>query len=477
MAITTPYNHELLERVHPYHGKLHNRWRFLYDSYMGGEDFKSGDYLTRYVYETETEYINRKAETPLDNHCRNIISTYTSYLFKDAPQRDLGNLQNRPSVVDFLKDADYEGRNFNHFMHDVATMSSIFGTAWIVVDKPTVDIITQAQAELQGIRPYISIVNPINVVDWDFSRRETGKYELTYVKIFETTNDDNTQIYRIYTPDATRVVKHDRAGEPDILAEYPNPLGYIPIVIAYNNRSFVRGIGISDIADIADQQLKIANLNSELIQLARISNHPSLVKTDTVTASAGAGSIITLPETLPEGLKPYLLQPSNSNMAGLLESMQHCVETIDKLAHLGGIRNTATRSQSGVALQTEFTLLNSKLTEKAHGLELTEEQIWNIWADWEGVEWQGKIEYMKMYNTRDTMQDLKNLQDAMLVNMPSKTFQQAIRQNYADILVDDQELMQVIQSELEGAQIDETETEGGVLSAPGEPGESTSGIS
>lgn len=456
MAIMTPYNYELLERVHPYHSKLQSRWRFLYDSYMGGEDFKSGDYLTRYVYETETEYTNRKHETPLDNHCRNIISTYTSYLFKDNPHRDLGTLAGRQSVDDFLEDADFDGRNFNHFMRDVATMSSIFGSAWIVVDKPSLEVQTQAQAQLSGVRPYVSIINPINVVDWHYTRMAAGKYELTYVKVFESHDDNDHQLFRIYTPDTTTIVRHTRAADPEIIEEYPNPLGYIPIVIAYNNRSFVRGIGISDISDIADQQLKIANLNSELIQLARISNHPSLVKTDTVSASAGAGSVITIPEHMPEGLKPYLLQPSNANIAGLLDSINQCVETIDKLAHLGGIRNTATRSSSGVALQTEFTLLNSKLTEKAHSLELTEEQIWQIWADWEGVDWTGKIEYMKMYNTRDENQDLQTLKEAMLANIPSDTFKRAVMKKYADIILDNPELVEVVEQELAGATLNDT---------------------
>ena len=44
-------------------------------------------------------------------------------------------------------------------------------------------------------------------------------------------------------------------------------------------------------------------------QLIRLTNHPSLVKTPSVNASAGAGAVIEMPDELEPNLKPYLLQP------------------------------------------------------------------------------------------------------------------------------------------------------------------------
>jgi hypothetical protein len=41
----------------------------------------------------------------------------------------------------------------------------------------------------------------------------------------------------------------------------------------------MRGLGVSDLTDIADLQKAIYNELSEIEQIIRISNHPSLVKT------------------------------------------------------------------------------------------------------------------------------------------------------------------------------------------------------
>jgi 3-deoxy-D-manno-octulosonic-acid transferase len=139
----------------------------------------------------------------------------------------------------------------------------------------------------------------------------------------------------------------------------------IPAVILYNQRSPMRGLGVSDLTDVADLQKAIYNEFSEIEQIIRLSNHPSLVKTKDTDAGAGAGSIIEIPENLDANLKPYILQPSGSNLDGVLASINHKVEAINRLTHVGTLRATAERVQSGIALRTEFELLNARLSEKS----------------------------------------------------------------------------------------------------------------
>ena len=349
-----------------------------------------------------------------------------------------------------MQDADLDGRNYNNFMRDACIMASIFGTAWIVVDKPQTQTTTRAQELEQEIRPYVSLISPINVVDWDYTRRPNGAYELTYVKVFERHISETEAVYRIYTPETIDVVvfsKGNTKNPVDVIESTPNALGKVPVVTLYNSRSWQRGIGISDVEDIADQQLKIFNLNSELIQLARIGNHPSLVKTEMVTASAGAGAVITVPENTPEGLKPYLLQPDNANIGGLLDSIERTVDTIDKLAHLGGIRSTASRSQSGVALQSEFQLLQAKLTEKASGLELAEEQIWRLWALWQNNTFDGIIEYSNVYNMRDKTAELEQIKMAKDSEITNARLLKEIDIIIAEILIEDEDTLNEIKQE------------------------------
>ena len=54
----------------------------------------------------------------------------------------------------------------------------------------------------------------------------------------------------------------------------------------------------------------------------------------------------------------------------------------------------------------EFTLLNSKLAEKAKQMELAEEQIWRLWAEWQGLTFDGDIKYPNTFHIRDKSMDM-----------------------------------------------------------------------
>ena len=180
----------------------------------------------------------------------------------------------------------------------------------------------------------------------------------------------------------TVYLKDDRT-EPVLIDTAKNQIGKIPAVILYNSKSHKRGIGQSDLTDIADLQKSIYNEFSEIEQLIRLTNHPSLVKTPSVNASAGAGAIIEMPEEIEPNLKPYLLQPSGSNLQSIMDSISKKVEAINRIAHTGAVRTTKTAVSSGIALQTEFELLNARLSEKADNLQLAEEQLFKLYAEYQ----------------------------------------------------------------------------------------------
>jgi len=65
-----------------------------------------------------------------------------------------------------------------------------------------------------------------------------------------------------------------------------------------------------------------------------------------------------------------------------------------------------------VAMQTEFQLLNARLSDKAQNLELAEEQIWRIFADYQGVAYDGEITYPGSFNIRDETTEFEHLKMA-----------------------------------------------------------------
>lgn len=395
--------------ANPLHSRNRARYQFLLDSYVGGEDYKRGSYLTRYQLETEAEYAQRNQVTPLDNQCRSIIATYISFMFRQAPERTFNSFETEPTLPDFLRDCDWEGRDLDSFMKQAATYANIFGHSWIVMSKPDVGAVTRADELAQDVRPYLNLLTPLAVTDWTWARRLNGSYELVYLKYVEDANDSITVIKEwTKTEVTTTTLNHKDEVVIDRLIEL-NGLGLIPAVILYAHTSSVRGIGLSTITDIADAQKFIFNMTSECEQAVRLGSHPSLVKTSDTNAGSGAGSIIEMPSNLDPALKPFVLEFNGQEIGSIYTAINNTVSAIDKMANTGSIRATEAKLMSGVSREVEFQLLNARLSEQADNIELAEEQLWKIYAAYQSTAWDGEIKYPDSFAIRDTQNDLDQL--------------------------------------------------------------------
>ena len=444
------YSRQDIENQHQHYKGMMPRWEYFIRSYLGGKEYQDGKFLQPYQLEFENEYHKRINFTPLDNHCRNIIDIYSSFLFRVEPVREFGSLTEDMTVEQFKDDADLEGRSFSALMREAQRFASIYGHVWLLMDKPSTNVMTRAEELDQGIRPYLNIYTPENVLDWHYTRNDAGYYYLDYLKIREeqTAEGEYYKLWYLDKIDCVFVSSTSR-DEPKLISSLPNPLMKIPAVILYNQRSPMRGLGVSDLTDVADLQKAIYNEFSEIEQIIRLSNHPSLVKTKDTDAGAGAGSIIEIPENLDANLKPYILQPSGSNLDSVLASINHKVEAINRLTHVGTLRATAERVQSGIALRTEFELLNARLSEKSKLMELAEEQIWRLFADWQETVFDGEIEYPESFDIRDWATDLELLQQAKASNIKSATFAKEIDKQIARTVIEDDTTLEQIDSEID----------------------------
>jgi hypothetical protein len=448
------YSREFLTEKHKHYEEKFQDWHFHLMSYLGGQDYQNGYQLNRYILETDEEYLKRAENTPIDNHCKNVVQIYSSFLFRVPPTRNYGSMNGDEQLQSFLNDADLDGRSFNNVIREMQVNAAIYGTCWAILDKPAVQTQTRAEELQLDIRPYISLYTPENVLNWNFERAINGRYVLTSLTLLEDLYDDKATI-RVWTSEdiSTYKVKDFTKGystsKPRLINEMPNMLGKVPAVILYNQKSQRRGIGISDLNDVAELQKSIYNDYSEIEQLIRLSNHPSLVKTPNVEASAGAGSIIEMPEDLEPNLKPYLIQPSSQSLDGIMNNINMKVEAINRITHMGAVRATQDRVQSGIALQTEFQLLNARLSEKADYLQNAEEQIWKLFAEWQGKEFDGEIIYPDSFNLRDYASDLQFLQQAKASGVQSDSFLKEVDKQIARAVVDDDEKINTIDSEID----------------------------
>ena len=426
-------------------------WKYLLESYIGGDDYRKAGHLQRYQTESPQEYDERLRTTPLANHCQSVVSVYTSFLFREGAYRDLKAISDDPQIRDFMRDCDYEGRSLDHFMQDLSVWVSVFGHAYMIVAKPDVGAETRADEISQGVRPYLSMLTPLYVLDWEYSRDAAGRYSLDYFKYIEEVNGNVTTV-KEWTVDTikTTVVDSGRNNINSVTVE-PNGMGSIPVVICYNKRSSVRGIGISDLSDIADLQKFIYNAYSEVFQSIVLNTHPSLVKTPDTNAGIGAGSIIHMEDNLDPGLKPYLLEFSGASVDSIHASILKAESDIDKIANTGAVRATESRQMSGYAIETEFQLLNSRLSQKAHSIELAEEGMWRLWSKYMGYTWDGNIAYPMSFNIRDHYNDLDFYLKALTGGVPSDSYKREVYKNIADIVVGESDNFDQIKEEIDRA--------------------------
>ena len=429
--------------THPEYDNNEGRWEFYVRSYLGGQNYINGGYLTRYISETTEDYDRRLDLTPMDNHCKNIVHIYSSFLWRVPPTRVFNSAAGNVALDPFLDDADLDGRSFNAFMRECQIWASVYGHVWVMMDKPKSTAGTKAEELAQEIRPYVTMFTPENVLDWSYARTPSGRFELDYLKVRESVvrvDESTTEIYyRVWTKDSVELWKSVNDTDKMLESE-DNPMGKIPAVFLPANRSIVRGIGISDLSDAAYMQRAIYQELSEIEQLIRISNHPTLVKSFGTDASAGAGAIINMPDDLDASLKPFQLQPSGSNLDAVRASIEDKIHAINRMSHMGAVRGTEAMTMSGVAMQTEFQMLNAKLSEKADLLELAEEQLWGLFCQWQDITPDIEIFYPDSFDLRDYDKELMFLQQLRSTGVKSTTLAVEIDKKIADLILDDEAL-------------------------------------
>tara|TARA_B110000467_G_C18335602_1_gene497355 strand:+ start:1827 stop:3317 length:1491 start_codon:yes stop_codon:yes gene_type:complete len=450
---------EQIQHTHPNYQAVAEQANYHYKSYVGGELYKSGSYLTQYIGENQApgnQYAKRINSTPLDNHVQTTVDIYRSFLFRTLPKREIGPLINNPLVEQWMSNTDQEGQSMDSFLKNASDLAMVQGSTWILVDKPSYRVETEAEAIAMGIRAYAVQYTPQNVLDWYYERNVAGKMELRYIKVRESENDeyvvftcwhrDTVEKYKVSKDGLTGsyigVIEHE---------EYENPLGYIPFVFHAPLHSPVKGVGISIIADVANQQKFIYNCTSEIEQHLRIASHPTLVKPMSTDAVAGAGAILNLDESIDPGLKPYLLSPSLSTTDSILKTIDKAVEAIQRMTHTSAIQSTWGTPMSGVALQTERQLLNAKLSDISDTLRETELAMWSIWLDWQALNMPEDfhIDYPDTFDMRDEHLELDFLMKTRSSGVNNSEFDKEISRQIVALAVDDVDIQAKILNDME----------------------------
>lgn len=413
-------------------------WIFFEASYNGAKALIDLGYIGQHERESQENYQKRISEAYGFSYSGSVIDLLSYYLFKSFSVFNIGKLANDPIWEMFIKDCDLFNNVLNDWFIDAQKESSKYGHVGILVDKPKYDsrIITKKQEIENKIYPYLSMYNPLSILDWKYSRDKYGRPYLSYLKLKE--EDDH---YRIWTIDFWEVwkipdfsdKKSASVGKEDavLVKRGKNPIGVIPFVWLINIKKSGTVVGLSDIKDVAYIDLSIMRNLSQGEEVIDYSAFPMMRRPKSTEDDVGVTAILEFDPEIPESKPDWLEAKCKEPIEAILTWIKRKTDEIYRVVNVGGITATETSKQakSGIALKVEFQMLNSKLVKKGKNVASAKYQVINYWLMWQD---QSKLIEEVSYVT-PTSYDVENLaidlQNALtsqtLVN--SKTFSDEIQ--------------------------------------------------
>ena len=417
--------------VHSLYNKYEEDWQLARDSFYGGCEIRDGKYLKAYAvdmntpsetintYSTDsngyvskskarvqnvgsaqdlsddtvdggTFYAEKLRNTPYLNYLRLITSEYNSILFKNTPQREVGQDTNAEMAA-FLNNVNGEEDNANEFMATVDLYTFIYGTAWISCTMP-----------LNSDTPKWKIHTPLDVTNWHYGYDGRGDLILKSI-VIKLHEDDEQTVYRLMTPETIETVwvSENEGYVPDVedvdleqgdgyyRVVEENELGYIPVVPVYQGLKIYNGVGATPAFDLAQIQRSIYADMAEIYSVISYGAHGTLIvdeSTDSLNDGAiGAepGSIVRVPAGLGEASN-YVYEFVTPPLTAVTEIRELIEQKIRKMTEISMIRSDELikASRSGEQLEQYDSKLEAFVRRKAQNLENAEHKLFKMWYDW-----------------------------------------------------------------------------------------------
>ena len=258
-------------------------------------------------------------------------------------------------------------------------------------------------------------------------------------------------------------LRGDSKGQATLVAEGEHSLGEIPWVWIYNMKTGIRGLGFSDITDIARIDASVMRNLSEIEEVITFGAFPMMRKpyktqgqSSIMGDEVGMSAILEfdpeMPESKPDWLEAAVAEPIDA----ILKVIGKKIEEIYRSANVGGMASmeVATQAKSGAALKAEFQLLNAKLVAKGLLLEKAEREIVRLWLKWqnqEGLMEKITIERADTYEVENLAQNLENILTAKSIVTSSPTFTKEIEKKTARLMItgEDDDFFRKIDKEID----------------------------
>lgn len=419
----------LLQR-HPDYEDRYKKWEKYRDCYSATDIYR---FLHKHPREALDMWENRVRRGYFRNYCSSVVDLFVAYLFHAPIDRDPGDSLRR-EIEEFYKDANLSGTTYEFLMQQVATVSQVYGHALVLVDAPKSDVPIESEEHRNrlGIRPYLTVFTPLDLLDWEVDRY--GKF--TWVKLrvnreaareWRTSCDTQVEHFLIWTRENWEEWELRNGDAASLVDSGEHDLGEVPLVVFKNEKDIEHlWFGLSAIRDIADINIAILNWSSlgdeEIFE--RCLNILAMQKSDdgSVPVQLSHNNVLEFSgETVPS-----YLTPGETPLKLIREWISDGKDEIYRLAKLGGSTGLmgVREATSGIAYAFEFNETNQSLAKKAHGMEQGEIEIHRLYALWLGKSFDGRVVYPKEFGIEDFLHELQILTESRTALSSSKAIKE-----------------------------------------------------
>jgi hypothetical protein len=460
---------DFVVNTHSLYGRYHDDWKLCINSWWGGVEYKNAQYLRAYsvdlsqpgesvnMYTTDSEgnfvgksrakmqwgnskfetergadyvtgsfYKEKLDNTPLYNYVKLIVAEYNAMLFRNPPQRYVGD---SVEAARFLNDVDQDGNSINEFMSLVDVYTTVFGVCHVSCLKPIGSDI-----------PKWMVHTPLDITNWEYAYDTQGSLKLRKLVIKLDETDEHT-VYRYLTSETIETVfvgvdkenytppvestELQFLGDGVYRVVQPNELGYIPVQTFYQSTKIYNNVGTTVIQDVAQIQRSIYGDMAEIYNAITYSAHPTLLcdeQTDQLNdgqVGAEPGSVVKVQNSL-TGEPNYVFEFKSPPLDAITEIRDLVDNKVQKLSQVAMLRSEdlIKAANSGAQIEVFDDKLSAMVRRKATNLENGEAKLWEIWFDWLNmpVPEEFSISYNRQYNRRALEIELKEV-DLMMATL------------------------------------------------------------
>ena len=330
---------------------------------------------------------------------RPVIDILTVGALKDEPDREFS-----PTFDTLVEDVDLKGTPMQAHMRGVLAKGLAFGRMHGLVNMTSSSTgrLLSAYDQIEGgVRPYVTPVSPLDIIDWEFDDRG----ELLWVVIQDVMRPDRkplenecstVPIYRVWTRSTWYIVTDGSEDKYEPLAAGDNPTGVVPLANFYTtpNRDWECE---SPLASLLDFDQALLNRISLIEKIERYAGFPLLLLPQDENGSTaplilGPDKALSVP---PNGKDPAYISPPDEHAQGQWNRSKEILEAVrNGVLALGDVGSVRQEVRSGAQIDASQTSRNNFLVAYAEECESYENEIYRLVGLWTG-ETPLEVEYEK----------------------------------------------------------------------------------